>query len=93
MAKTLQESLLPLRQRIDAVDEQLLSLLNERAQLAVSVGEVKQAFGETETILKPEREAQIIRRLQEANKSKLFPSDAVGAVWTEIISACRVTNL
>ncbi|ETD66849.1 chorismate mutase [Pelistega indica] len=89
MAKTLQEALLPLRQRIDAVDEQLLTLLNERAQLAVSVGEVKQTFGETETILKPEREAQIIRRLQEANKSKLFPSDAVGAVWTEIISACR----
>lgn len=89
MEKDLKSQLLPLRQRIDAIDEQLLSLLNERAQVAIQVGEVKHAFGEVDTVLKPEREAQIIRRLQALNERKTFPSESVRAVWAEIISACR----
>ncbi|NEN75779.1 prephenate dehydratase [Pelistega sp. NLN82] len=87
--KQLQAELLPLRQRIDEIDEQLLALLNERAQVAVTVGEVKHSFGERDTILKPEREAQIIRRLQALNTRKIFPESSVQAVWSEIISACR----
>ncbi|MDY3330346.1 MAG: prephenate dehydratase [Pelistega sp.] len=87
--KDLQAALLPLRQRIDSIDEQLLALLNERAQVAIEVGEVKHAFGETDVILKPEREAQIIRRLQKLNQHKTFPEESVQAVWSEVISACR----
>lgn len=89
MNEDLKLQLLPLRQRIDAIDEQLLTLLNERAQVAIEVGKIKHAFGEVDTVLKPEREAQIIRRLQLLNERKTFPVDSVGAVWAEIISACR----
>lgn len=89
MDKDLQAKLFPLRQRIDAIDEQILALLNERAQVAINVGEVKHAFGEVDTVLKPEREAQIIRRLQQLNNRKPFPEASVHAVWAEIISACR----
>ena len=32
----------PLRERIDALDEQLLALLNERAQCALEVGKIKE---------------------------------------------------
>lgn len=89
MDKTLKESLLPLRQHIDAIDEEILQLLNKRANIAIEVGNIKHAYGEKDTVLKPEREAQIIRRLQHSNQQGVFPSEAVRAVWAEIISACR----
>ena len=34
------DALQPLRQRIDAIDQQLLKLFNERAQCAIEVGEI-----------------------------------------------------
>lgn len=89
MDKDLLSRLLPLRNRIDAIDEQILKLLNDRAQAAIEVGEIKHEFGQQDSILKPEREAQIIRRLQELNTNQTFPHEGVHAVWAEIISACR----
>ena len=93
MDKELLAKLLPLRNRIDAIDEQILQLLNQRAQAAIEVGEVKHEFGQQDSILKPEREAQIIRRLEELNAKQTFPKDGVHAVWAEIISACRGLEL
>jgi chorismate mutase/prephenate dehydratase len=88
MANTLQERLSPWRERIDALDEQILDLLNQRAQAAMEVGKVKQDYDEGGAVLKPEREALIIRRLQSINKGP-FTDQAVEAVWTQIISTCR----
>ena len=88
MDDSLQGKLRPLRERIDALDTQILKLLNERARAAQDVGEVKHAAGADGPVLKPEREAQVIRRLQQDNQGPL-PADAVAALWTEIISACR----
>ncbi|MCX5592753.1 prephenate dehydratase [Alcaligenes endophyticus] len=88
MAKSLSEQLIPLRDRIDALDKQVLGLLNERARAALEVGKIKQDYNEDEAILKPEREARIIRRLQAENPGPLTPA-AVEAVWGQIISACR----
>lgn len=86
----LQAALQPLRERIDALDKEILSLLNERAKTAVEVGEVKRQYGAPDgPILRPEREAQIVRSLQADNATKLFPRKAIEAVWMEIISACR----
>ena len=58
MAKTLAE----LRVQIDAVDRDLLQLLNQRAALANEVGEIKRAEGSP--VFRPEREAQVINGLQ-----------------------------
>lgn len=77
-----------LRERIDALDEQILSLVNERAHAAQEVGKVKHAAQADAPVLRPEREAQVIRRLRELNQGPL-PADAVAAIWAEIISACR----
>ena len=83
------KQLAPLREGIDALDRQILDLVTQRARLALQVGEVKhKAGGSDTTVLRPEREAQVIRRLQELNGGPL-PDSAVRAVWTEIISACR----
>ena len=73
-----------LRSRIDAIDEQLLRLVNQRAQLAREIGELK---GDG-PVYRPEREAQVIARLRAANPGPL-PADAIGHLFVEIISACR----
>src|SRR5690606_30959948 len=85
---SLQARLLPLRQRIDALDEQILELLNRRAATAQEVGKVKQEFDEEGPVLKPEREAMVVRRLQQLNQGPFTP-EAIDAVWAQIISTCR----
>lgn len=88
MDNNLQTQLKPLRDRIDALDEQILELLNQRAATALEVGKVKQDHDVDGPILKPEREAMVIRRLQALNKGPFTPQ-AVDAVWSQIISTCR----
>ncbi|HLU78027.1 MAG TPA: prephenate dehydratase [Burkholderiaceae bacterium] len=88
MDNTLLARLQPLRQRIDEIDDQLLKLLNERARAAQEVGEIKKEFDVDGPVLKPEREAAIIRALQARNPGP-FTAEAIDAVWTQIISTCR----
>ena len=57
--------LLALRQQIDALDRDLLALLNRRAGLALAVGELKKKEGSV--VFRPEREAQVIDGLKAAN--------------------------
>jgi chorismate mutase/prephenate dehydratase len=75
-----------LRERIDAVDAQLLELLNRRARLAIEVGEVKKLTDAP--VYRPEREAQVIARLRERNPGPLG-GDAIEAIHREVMSACR----
>src|SRR5690606_12274920 len=88
MVNSLQERLLPVRKQIDSLDEQILELLNQRAKAAQDVGKIKQDFDLDGPVLKPEREAMVIRRLQDLNKGP-FTKQAIDAVWTQIISTCR----
>ncbi len=75
-----------LRRDIDAVDAQLLELLNRRAALAQAVGEVKKTTDAP--VYRPEREAQILARLAQVNPGPL-PAESLANVWREIVSACR----
>ena len=79
--------LLSLRQRIDAVDREMLALLNRRAALALEVGELKKHEGSP--VFRPEREAQVIDGLKAANAGPL-PNECVAPIWREIMSASRV---
>ncbi len=56
-------SLDEVRWRIDAIDGELLALLDERAGLARAVAAAKQAAGDTGFGLRPGREALIVRKL------------------------------
>jgi chorismate mutase/prephenate dehydratase len=78
--------LLALRERIDAVDRELLALLNRRAGLALEVGEIKKHEGSV--VFRPEREAQVIDGLKAVNGGPL-KNDSVAPIWREIMSACR----
>lgn len=88
MADSLQTRLLPIRKQIDALDEQILELLNQRAKAAQAVGVIKLDYDLDGPVLKPEREAMVIRRLQALNQGP-FTEQAIDAVWTQIISTCR----
>lgn len=78
-----------IRKRIDEVDTELQNLLNERAGLALEVGKVKQAHrgGQAPVYCRPEREAQILARVQERNRGPLADRD-VARLFREIISCC-----
>jgi len=71
-----------LRGRIDQVNDRILEALNERARLAREIGTLKvgQAY-------RPEREAQVLRRIKEANRGPLS-DETVALLFREIMSAC-----
>ncbi len=77
-----EEELLNLRKNIDRLDEEILERLAERARNAQRVGEVKKG-----NLYRPEREAQVLRRLAERNPGPL-PGEAVKKIFREIMSAC-----
>lgn len=81
------EQLKAIRERIDALDEQLQNLINERAALAQEVAKVKLAAGENAVFYRPEREAQVLRRVKERNKGPL-PAEEVARLFREVMSAC-----
>ena len=78
-------TLAELRVQIDALDHELLVLLNRRAQVAEQVGEVKKKEGSP--FFRPDRVAKVIEQIQHANKGPL-KNEHVAAVWREIMSAC-----
>lgn len=78
-------SLADLRVQIDALDQRLLDLLNQRAHVAERVGEVKKREGTP--FFRPDRVAQVIEKMQGSNPGPL-KSLHVAAIWREIMSAC-----
>jgi chorismate mutase / prephenate dehydratase len=80
-------SLTELRGLIDSVDEQILALLNRRAQLASEVGDLKRATQPEAPFHAPARERQILDRLENLNTGPL-PKEALRPVFREIMSAC-----
>lgn len=72
------------RKQIDAIDEQIVRLLNERIQLAVEVGRVKAFAGEP--IYQPVREEQVFTKLAERNQGPLGEA-GLRAIYRQIISA------
>ena len=83
----LQKELGVVRDEIDSIDGQLLELLNKRARCAQKVGEIKARHGEAGFIYRPEREAQVLRRIQEINPGPLS-NENVTWLFREVMSTC-----
>ena len=83
----LQKELGVVRDEIDSIDGQLLELLNKRARCAQKVGEIKAKHGEAGFIYRPEREAQVLRRIQEINPGPLS-NENVTWLFREVMSTC-----
>jgi len=86
MAADPQSKLNNLRKEIDAVDDRLVELFIQRLQLAKSIGNLKIELGQE--IVDQEREALIIRRLQEKFGQQLSP-EKIRNLFAEIIRISR----
>ncbi len=72
-----------LREKIDTLDQQLVDLLNARAQLVVEVGAFKRGSGTP--IYAPHREAQVLAKALERSKGPL-PQRTIEGVYRELMS-------
>jgi chorismate mutase / prephenate dehydratase len=96
-----QKELDSIRADIDSIDQQIQALLNRRAGCAQQVAEVKKAellashgalpdpdsAAPSVNYYRPEREAQVLRRVMERNQGPL-PAAEVAHIFREIMSAC-----
>ena len=76
-----------LRDKIDAIDKQILQLINQRASCAVEVAKTKIAQGEQGSFYRPDRESLVLRRIKELNQGPLSDDTAV-RFFRELMSAC-----
>jgi chorismate mutase len=74
------------RKRIDAIDQQLLQLLNERSQCAVEIGHIKKKL--KQPAWQPEREVEILRNVVKSNPGPLDDA-AIRRLFERIIDEAR----
>jgi chorismate mutase/prephenate dehydratase len=82
--KDINAQLKELRNKIDKIDNEMLKLLNKRAEVVLKVGHIKGR--KNEKFYVPTREKQVIERLIKSNKGP-FPNDALKTIIREIMSA------
>jgi chorismate mutase/prephenate dehydratase len=75
--------LTPYRRRIDALDRQIVELLNERARVVVDIGLAKRD-GQSPTYA-PEREQKVLEQVRSYNQGPL-PDQTLEAIWRELMS-------
>jgi chorismate mutase len=75
-----------LRQRIDAIDQQLVALLNERAGCALEIGRQKELSGQP--IYQPTREAEVLANVRAGNRGPLDHA-AMTRLFERIIDEAR----
>ena len=78
------DTLAEIRRKIDALDARLVKLISARARIAQQVGKIKNGA----LVYRPEREAQVLRRVAELNKGPM-PAAGLRRIYIEIMSACR----
>lgn len=75
-----------LRSEIDSIDQRLVALFNERANLVATVGEWKRA--NKRPIYDPSRENLILEKVQKYNKGPL-PNPIIAKLFSELVSNFR----
>lgn len=81
------EALAELRREIDGIDDRLLELANRRAECAQEVAAIKVAAGEVDCFHRPEREAEVLRRMVERNPGPL-DKETIYRLFRELMSEC-----
>ena len=76
----------PWRERIDAIDEAVILLLNERARYAAQIGRLKRAIGLP--VYVPSREEEVLQNVMRANPGPL-PAPSVRRLFERIIDETR----
>ncbi|MBK1692832.1 prephenate dehydratase [Ectothiorhodospira mobilis] len=86
-AGTDDDALEAIRERIDDLDQRIMQLISERAACAQEVARIKREADPAATFYRPEREAQVLRRIHGANPGPL-DREEMTRLFREIMSAC-----
>jgi chorismate mutase/prephenate dehydratase len=81
------EALNASRNRIDELDGEILRLISERARCAQQVAEIKKRDDAQATCYRPEREAEVLRKILAHNNGPLSDEE-MARLFREIMSAC-----
>jgi len=81
------DNLKAIRDRIDALDEQIQQLINERARCAQEIAQAKLRDDADVEFYRAEREAEVLRRVMERNAGPLNDEE-MARLFREIMSAC-----
>jgi len=84
---TTDSKLARIRERIDEIDNHLVQLISNRAALAAEIANIKKNDGADAVFYRPEREAQILKRVISENKGPLS-NEAIAILFRELMSAC-----
>lgn len=74
------------REEINLIDQKLLSLLNKRLRIAITIGGIKKEIGKK--TYDPKREREVLKRLSEINQGPLRESD-LKQIFKMIMKVCR----
>ena len=80
-------TLLELRTKIDAIDEQIVHLLHARAALAVDIGLLKKQTGQP--IFDATREQQVFAKVSDTKLGTVLPPESVAAIYKTIIASAH----
>jgi chorismate mutase len=76
------------RQKIDSLDQRIVELIQQRAQVVEEIGSIKREAHLP--IAAPAREKQVIEKVQELAKGGPLPADAVGRIYEKLVTEMRL---
>jgi len=79
-----------MREEINLIDQELLTLLNQRLRTALEIGKIKKEMGER--IYDPVREKEVLEKLKRKNKGPLKEKD-LKKIFTTIMEVCRKSQI
>ena len=79
-----------MREKINLLDQKLLTLLNQRLRIALEIGKIKKEMGKK--IYDPKREKEVLERLKRKNKGSLKEED-LKKIFTTIMKVCRKSQI
>jgi chorismate mutase/prephenate dehydratase len=78
------------RKKLDLINQELLTLLNQRLRITLEIGKVKKEMGKK--IYDAEREKEILDRLKRKNRGPLEEED-LRKIFTAIMKVCRQSQI
>jgi chorismate mutase/prephenate dehydratase len=78
------------REKIDLIDQKLLTLLNQRLRIALEIGKIKKEMGKK--IYDSKREGEVLKRLKRKNKGPLKEKN-LKKIFTTIMKVCRKSQI
>lgn len=75
------------REQIDQIDSDIQQLINQRAELALNIGKVKKSTDDKPVFYRPEREAEVLKKIINRNKGPLSDNQ-ISLIFRDLMTAC-----